>query len=84
TIIDANEINEIYSKKLYIKLNILDINSKKILSDLSEKYKGYNQVILYILSEDKTLKLDNKFDLTNKDLIKDLENIFGKDKFLIN
>jgi hypothetical protein len=69
---------------LYIKLNILDINSKKILSDLSEKYKGYNQVILYILSEDKTLKLDNKFDLTNKDLIKDLENIFGIDKFLIN
>ena len=84
TIIDANEINEIYSKKLYIKLNILDTNSKKILGDLSEKYKGYNQVILYILSEDKTLKLENKFDLSNKDLIKDLENIFGKDKFLIN
>jgi len=68
TIIDANEINEIYSKKLYIKLNILDTNSKKILGDLSEKYKGYNQVILYILSEDKTLKLENKFDLSNKDL----------------
>ena len=84
TIIDANEINEIYSKKLYIKLNILDTNSKKILGDLSEKYKGYNQVILYILSEDKTLKLENNFDLSNKDLIKDLENIFGKDKFLIN
>ena len=84
TIIDANEINEIYSKKLYIKLNILDTNSKKILGDLSEKYKGYNQVILYILSEDKTLKLENKFDLSNKDLIKYLENIFGKDKFLIN
>ena len=84
TIIDANEIDEIYSKKLYIKLDSLDDESKRKLGEFSLKYKGINPVIIYISSTNKTLKLENRFDLKNERLIVDLENNFGKDCFRIN
>ena len=84
TIIDAKEIEEIYSKKLYIKLENFDNSIKKKLGEFSEKYGGENQVILYILSNNKTLRLENKFDLKNENLLIELENNFGKDCFYIN
>ncbi|MBF1276287.1 MAG: hypothetical protein HXM95_04355 [Parvimonas micra] len=84
TIIDADEIYDIYIKKLYIKLDSLDYDTKKKLGEFSEKYGGENQVILYILSNNKTLRLENKFDLKNENLLIELENNFGKDCFYIN
>lgn len=84
TIIDADEIYDIYIKKLYIKLDSLDYDTKKKLGEFSEKYNGENQVILYISSNDKTLKLENKFDLRNENLLVELEDNFGKECFYIN
>lgn len=84
TIIDADEIYDIYIKKLYIKLDSLDYDTKKKLGEFSEKYNGENQVILYISSNDKTLKLENKFDLRNENLLVELEDNFGKDCFYIS
>ncbi|WP_313960693.1 DNA polymerase III subunit alpha [uncultured Parvimonas sp.] len=84
TVIDAREVDSIYSKKLYIKIENFDNNIKKKLSEFSEKYGGINNVILYITSNHKTLRLENKFDLKNENLIVELENIFGKDCFRIN
>ena len=84
TIIDADEIYDIYIKKLYIKLDSLDYDTKKKLGEFSEKYNGENQVILYISSNHKTLKLENKFDLRNENLLVELEDNFGKDCFYIS
>jgi len=84
TIIDADEIYDIYIKKLYIKLDSLDYDTKKKLGEFSEKYNGENQVILYISSNHKTLKLENKFDLSNENLLVELEDNFGKDCFYIS
>ena len=69
---------------LYIKLENFDNSIKKKLGEFSEKYGGENQVILYILSNNKTLRLENKFDLKNENLLIELENNFGKDCFYIN
>ena len=84
TVIDAREVDSIYSKKLYIKIENFDNSIKKKLSEFSEKYGGINNVILYITNNHKTLRLENKFDLKNENLIVELENIFGKDCFRIN
>lgn len=83
TVIGAKEVYDIYIKKLYIKLDSFDYDTKKKLGKLSEKYNGENQVILYISSNHKTLKLENKFDLRNENLLVELENNFGKDCFYI-
>lgn len=83
TIIDANEVDEIYTKKLYIKIDNFDNNIKKKLSEFSEKYHGINKVILYITNDDKTIRLENKFDLKNEKLLLELENNFGKECYRI-
>ena len=65
-------------------MDSLDDESKRKLGEFSLKYKGINPVIIYISSTNKTLKLENRFDLKNERLIVDLENNFGKDCFRIN
>lgn len=77
-------VDEIFSKKLYIKVKDLNINIKEKILEISKKYKGKNTFYIFIENKNKLIKLDMCIDLKNENLINNLYEIFGNDNVKIN
>lgn len=84
SIIESEIVDEIFAKKLYIKVENLDYELKKILFDISKKYPGHNLLYVFVSSKNKTIKLDIKVDLRNKKLIEYLYSVFGKENIKVD
>lgn len=84
SILKSSTIDEVFSKKLYIKVKELTMGVKEKILEISKKYKGKNVVYIFIENKNKLIKLDIKLDLRNESLIKYLYEIFEKDNVKIN
>ena len=77
-------IDDIFIKKIFIKVDRLTDDIKNKIVSFSKLYRGYNSVYLYLDSEKKIVKLDFSFDISNKNLEMLLEDYFGKENIKID
>lgn len=84
TVDDYKKIDDIFTKKIFIKVDRLTDDIKNKIVSFSKLYRGYNSVYLYLDSEKKIVKLDFSFDISNKNLEMLLEDYFGKENIKID
>lgn len=83
SISNFTDIDNIFSKKLYVKVKELNFEIKEKILEISKKYNGYNSIYIYIESDNKTIELDISIDLRNKELIEYLYKNFKKNNIKI-
>jgi DNA polymerase-3 subunit alpha len=64
--------------KVYVKIDVLELEDKKVLSDLVEKHPGNGELIVYESSTKKRIALKNGVTI-DRSLLESLSKFYGKD-----